>query len=103
MDYKFTGTQGKLDTFLGLIGYKKVCYQENGIERVAYATKCSDIEVMFVDFVDECVSIFKFDDLDKAIELFTGTDEQLDELYEYSVSGDERKTIAYALGIGRNE
>ena len=99
MDYKFTGTQGKLDTFLGLIGYKKVCYQENGTERVVYATKCSDTEVMFVDFVDECVSIFKVDDLDKAIELFTGTDEQLDELYKYSVSGDERKTIAYALGI----
>lgn len=99
MTNKFVGNETKLDTFLGSIGYRKVYYQDCGRTRVVYVTMCSENEVMFVDFVDECVSIFKYADMEKAIELFTGTDDQLDELYNYVSDYDDRKTIAYALGI----
>jgi hypothetical protein len=62
-------------------------------------TKLNDSECLFLDIEEEVVSIYRIDDIEKAIELYTGTVEQFEALYKMTVNDDERETIPYALGF----
>jgi hypothetical protein len=95
----FTGTREKFELYLGLIGYRKVFYTEGSMTRTVFVTKLNDHECLFLDIEEEVVSIYRIDDIEKAIELYTGTVEQFEELYKMTVNDDERETIPYALGF----
>lgn len=96
---KFTGTREKFELYLGLIGYRKVFYTDCGVNRTVFVTKLNDSECLFLNIEEEIVSIYRIDDIEKAIELYTGTVEQFEELYKMTVNDDERETISYALGF----
>ena len=79
---KFTGTREKFELYLGLIGYRKVFYTESGMDRTVFVTKLNNDGCLFLDIEEEVVSIYRIDDIEKAIELYTGTVEQFEELYK---------------------